>query len=174
MTSPERASSTPTAGDQLRRIKDQVVGQTKQTIREARDRAGSSLAERKGQLAEQVGSLANAFRKSAERLREDDRATVAGRTDSAGRASGASGTPGTFQPPTALVIDDESSVRWTVVSLEPFVDGDPRGADNRVGGPRHARDDAGLVAVLEPESPALLSGSKRPSPLPEASWKLWH
>jgi CheY-like chemotaxis protein len=44
------------------------------------------------------------------------------RTDPTGRASGASGTPGTFQGPTALVIDDESSVRRTIRrALEPEV-----------------------------------------------------
>lgn len=44
------------------------------------------------------------------------------RTDSTGRASGASGTPSTFQRPTALVIDDDSAVRWIIRrALEPEI-----------------------------------------------------
>jgi hypothetical protein len=52
-----------TAREQLREAKDQVVSQTRQALQQARDRAGSSLAESKGQLADQVESIASVFRR---------------------------------------------------------------------------------------------------------------
>jgi len=80
MTTPNRES-----GSQIRELKQQVVGQTKQALQQARDRAGSSLGESKEQLADQVGGLASAFRRTAGQLREEDRTTVAGLTDAVAR-----------------------------------------------------------------------------------------
>jgi hypothetical protein len=75
MTTPNRES-----GSQIRELKQQVVGQTKQALSQARDRAGSSLGE-----SDQAEGLASAFRRTAEQLREEDRTTVAGLTEAVAR-----------------------------------------------------------------------------------------
>jgi hypothetical protein len=80
-----------TAREQLREAKDQVVRQTRQTLQQARDRAGSSLAESKGQLADQVGSLATAFRRTADELRGEDRMTMASITSAVARRADQAG-----------------------------------------------------------------------------------
>jgi ElaB/YqjD/DUF883 family membrane-anchored ribosome-binding protein len=68
-----------------------VVTQAKQALQQARDRAGSSLAESKGQLADQIESLASAFRRSADRLRADDRRTIASITSALARQADQAG-----------------------------------------------------------------------------------
>jgi hypothetical protein len=71
----------------MRELKHEVVGQTRQALGQARDRAGTSLAESKQKLADQVGGLAGALRRTTEQLREEDRTTVANLTDAvAGQA----------------------------------------------------------------------------------------
>jgi hypothetical protein len=70
-----------TPDNQIRELKHRVVGQTKQALEQARDRAGSSLGESKKQLADQLGGLASAFRRTTEQLRDEDRTTVAGLTE---------------------------------------------------------------------------------------------
>jgi hypothetical protein len=80
MTTPDRES-----GSQIRELKRHVVGQTKQALQQAKDRAGSSLGESKEQLADQVGGLASAFQRTAEQLREEDRTTVARLTEAVAR-----------------------------------------------------------------------------------------
>ena len=70
-----------TPDNQIRELKHRVVGQTKQALEQARDRAGSSLGESKEQLADQLGGLASAFRRTTEQLRDEDRTTVAGLTE---------------------------------------------------------------------------------------------
>jgi len=90
MTTPERLSGREptergprTAREQMRELKHEVVGQTRQALGQARDRAGTSLAESKQKLADQVGGLAGALRRTTEQLREEDRTTVANLTDAA-------------------------------------------------------------------------------------------
>lgn len=73
------------ARDQIREVKDQVVGQAKSTFQQARDRAGSSLGESKGQFAEQFGTLAQALRRTTEHLRSEDQPRIAGLTESVAR-----------------------------------------------------------------------------------------
>jgi hypothetical protein len=80
MTTADRES-----GSQIRELKQQVVGQTRQALQQAKDRAGSSLGESKEQLADQVGGLASAFQRTAEQLREEDRTTVARLTEAVAR-----------------------------------------------------------------------------------------
>jgi hypothetical protein len=76
-----------TAQEQIRELKHVVVGQTRQALGQARDRAATSLAESKQKLADQVGGLASALRRTTDQLREEDRTTVANLTDAvAGRA----------------------------------------------------------------------------------------
>jgi hypothetical protein len=81
-----------TAREQLREAKDQVVSQTRQALQQARDRAGSSLAESKGQLADQVESIASVFRRSADQLRGEDRRTIASITNAVARQADQAGT----------------------------------------------------------------------------------
>jgi len=80
MTTPDRES-----GSQIRELKQEVVGQTRQALKQARDRTGSSLGESKAQLADQLGGLASAFQRTTEQLRQEDRTTVAGLTEAVAR-----------------------------------------------------------------------------------------
>ena len=73
------------AREQIREVKDQVVGQAKNTLQQARDRAGSSLAESKGQIAGQFGAMADALKRTTEHLRSEDQQRVAGLTESLAR-----------------------------------------------------------------------------------------
>ncbi|HEX3232791.1 MAG TPA: hypothetical protein VHR41_01250 [Gemmatimonadales bacterium] len=62
---------------QMRQVKNQVVDQAKSSIRQARDRATSSLTESRFQAAEQIGGIATAFRRTGEHLRDENQARVA-------------------------------------------------------------------------------------------------
>ena len=73
------------ARDQIRGVKDQVVDQAKNTLQQARDRAGSSLGESKGQFADQFGTIAQALRRTTEHLRSEDQQRIAGLTDTVAR-----------------------------------------------------------------------------------------
>lgn len=75
----------PTAREQIREMKEQVVGQAKNSLQQARDRATSSLGESKAQLADQIGAAAAAFRRISEHLRAESEARIAGLTDSVAR-----------------------------------------------------------------------------------------
>jgi hypothetical protein len=80
-----------TAREQLREAKDQVVRQTRQALQQARDRAGSSLAESKGQLADQVEGIASVFRRTADQLHGEDRRTIANITNAVARQADQAG-----------------------------------------------------------------------------------
>jgi hypothetical protein len=80
-----------TAREQLREAKDQVVSQTRQALQQARDRAGSSLAESKGQLADQVEGIASVFRRTADQLHGEDRRTIANITNAVARQADQAG-----------------------------------------------------------------------------------
>ncbi|HEU4681287.1 MAG TPA: hypothetical protein VFS51_06045 [Gemmatimonadales bacterium] len=73
------------ARDQIREVKNQVVGQAKTTLQQARDRAGSSLGESKTQFADQFGSVADALRRTTEHLRSEDQQRIAGLTETVAR-----------------------------------------------------------------------------------------
>jgi hypothetical protein len=73
------------AREQIRDVKNQVVDQAKNTFQQARDRAGSSLGESKGQLADQFGGIAAALRRTTEHLRSEDQQRIAGLTDTVAR-----------------------------------------------------------------------------------------
>ncbi len=82
----------PGAREQIRDVKDQVVGQAKSSIQQARDRATSSLNESRSQFADQIGTVAGALRRTTEHLRTEDQARIAGFTDAlARRADDAAG-----------------------------------------------------------------------------------
>jgi hypothetical protein len=73
------------AREQIRGVKDQVVDQAKNTFQQARDRAGSSLGESKGQFADQFGTIAAALRRTTEHLRTEDQQRIAGLTETVAR-----------------------------------------------------------------------------------------
>jgi hypothetical protein len=74
-----------TAREQIREVKDQVVGQAKTTLQQARDRASSSLGESKSQLADQISAVAVALRRTTEHLRSEDQSRMAGLTETVAR-----------------------------------------------------------------------------------------
>lgn len=73
------------AREQIREVKDQVVGQAKNTLQQARERASSSLVESKGQIAGQFGAMADALKRTTEHLRSEDQQRIAGLTESLAR-----------------------------------------------------------------------------------------
>jgi hypothetical protein len=73
------------AREQIREVKNQVVDQAKHTIQQARERAGSSLGESKGQFAAQIGAVAQALRRTTQHLRSEDQSRIAGLTESVAR-----------------------------------------------------------------------------------------
>lgn len=73
------------AREQIREVKDQVVGQARTTLEQARDRASSSLGESKNQFADQFGTIADALRRTTEHLRSEDQQRIAGLTDTMAR-----------------------------------------------------------------------------------------
>lgn len=86
--SSEQDPSRPGSGgarEQIREVKNQVVDQARNTYRQARDRAGSSLGESKSQFADQFRTIADALRRTTEHLRSEDQQRIAGLTDSVAR-----------------------------------------------------------------------------------------
>ncbi len=73
------------AREQIREVKNQVVGQARTTLEQARDRASSSLGESKGQFADQFGTIADALRRTTEHLRSEDQQRIAGLTETVAR-----------------------------------------------------------------------------------------
>jgi hypothetical protein len=73
------------AREQIREVKNQVVDQAKSTFQQAKERAGSSLGESKGQFADQVGAVAEALRRTTEHLRSEDQTRIAGLTETLAR-----------------------------------------------------------------------------------------
>ncbi|HWN18290.1 MAG TPA: hypothetical protein VNO19_05185 [Gemmatimonadales bacterium] len=80
-----RAGDSGTAREQIREVKDQVVGQARNTLQQARERASSSLGESKGQVADQFGTIAAALRRTTEHLRSEDQQRIAGLTETVAR-----------------------------------------------------------------------------------------
>jgi hypothetical protein len=79
------AGSGSGAREQIRQARDKVVDQTKTTLRDARDRAGSSLSDGRRQAAEQIGGIGSALHRTSEQLRREDQAKFDDITDSVGR-----------------------------------------------------------------------------------------
>jgi hypothetical protein len=75
-------SSAGGARAQFRGVKDQVVDQTKNSLRQARDSATSSLSQSRGQAADRITQIAHALRGTSEFLRSDHLEDVANLTDS--------------------------------------------------------------------------------------------
>ena len=82
MTMPDAPSEGTGTREQIRQVRDQVVDQAKTTFREARDRAGSSLADSRRQAADQIGNIAGAFHRTSDTLRNENQERIAGLADS--------------------------------------------------------------------------------------------
>jgi hypothetical protein len=77
-----RDGGTGRARAQIREVKDQVVDQAKNSFRQARDSAGTSLTQSRSQAADRISGIAEAVRGTSERLRSDNQPSVANLTDS--------------------------------------------------------------------------------------------
>jgi len=75
-------SRTSGARAQMREVKDQVVGQAKDSFRQARDSATSSLTQSRLQAAERISGIANAIRNTGDHLRSENEPRVADLTQS--------------------------------------------------------------------------------------------
>jgi hypothetical protein len=82
MTMPDAPSGGTGTREQIRQVRDQVVDQAKTTFREARDRAGSSLADSRRQAADQIGNIAGAFHRTSDTMRNENQERIAGLADS--------------------------------------------------------------------------------------------
>jgi hypothetical protein len=71
--------------EQVRQAKDKVMDQARTTLRDARDRAGSTFTQGRQQAAEQIGGLGQAFRRTSETLRGEDQASFADVADTVAR-----------------------------------------------------------------------------------------
>jgi hypothetical protein len=73
------------AREQVKQAKDKVVDQARTTIRDARERAGSTLSQGRRQAADQIGGIGSAFRRTSETLRQEDQARFADVADTVSR-----------------------------------------------------------------------------------------
>jgi len=73
---------TSGARAQIRDVKDQVVSEAKNSFRQARDSATSSLAHSRQQAAERIGGIADAIRNTSDHLRTENEPRVADLTQS--------------------------------------------------------------------------------------------
>jgi hypothetical protein len=73
-TSPGTGSG---AREQVRQAKDKIVDQARTTLRDARERAGSTLSQGRLQAADQLGGIGNAFHRTSETLRQEEQARFA-------------------------------------------------------------------------------------------------
>jgi ElaB/YqjD/DUF883 family membrane-anchored ribosome-binding protein len=82
MTMSDAGSGGTGTREQIRQVRDQVVDQARSTFRDARDKAGSSLADSRRQAADQIGNIAGAFHRTGEQLRNENQERIAGLADS--------------------------------------------------------------------------------------------
>jgi hypothetical protein len=79
------SEGTGGAREQVRQAKDKVVDQARTTLRDARERAGSTLSQGRRQAADQLGGLGSAFHRTSETLRHEEQARFADVTDNVAR-----------------------------------------------------------------------------------------
>jgi hypothetical protein len=70
------------ARDQIREVKDQVVDQAKNSFRQARDSATSSLTDSRKQAGDRIGTIAGAVRSTSGHLRSENQPGLANLADS--------------------------------------------------------------------------------------------
>lgn len=76
------SAGTGGARGQIRQVKEQVVDHARNTFRDAKDKASSSLGEGRRQAADQIGGIASAFHSASEHLRGENQDRIAGLADS--------------------------------------------------------------------------------------------
>ena len=79
---PDIDPGTGGARAQLKDVKDQVVDHARQSFRQARESAGTSLNDSRHLAADRIGGIASAVRGTSERLRSEHQDRVADLTDS--------------------------------------------------------------------------------------------
>jgi hypothetical protein len=79
------AGTSGGAREQVQQAKDKVMNQARTTIRDARDRAGSTFAQGRRQAADQIGGIGGAFRRTGETLRGEDQTRFADVADTVAR-----------------------------------------------------------------------------------------
>jgi hypothetical protein len=86
-TGSESTSSGTGSGarEQVRQAKDKMVDQARTTLRDARERAGSTLSQGRLQAADQLGGIGSAFHRTSETLRQEEQARFADVTDNVAR-----------------------------------------------------------------------------------------
>ncbi len=72
---------TADARAQIRDMKDQVLGEAKNSLRQARDSATSSLTQSRHQASERIGGIAAAIRSTSDHLRSQNEPRVADLTE---------------------------------------------------------------------------------------------
>jgi hypothetical protein len=78
-------AGTGGAREQVRQAKDKVMDQARTTLRDARDRAGSTFAQGRERAADQIGGIGSAFRRTGETLRGEEQARFADVADNVAR-----------------------------------------------------------------------------------------
>ena len=73
------------AREQVRQAKDKVVDQARSTLRDARERAGSTFTDTRRQAADQLGGIGGAFHRTGETLRGEDQRRFADVADNVAR-----------------------------------------------------------------------------------------
>jgi hypothetical protein len=66
---------------QARQAKNQVADKARSTVQQARERASNTLGERKSRIADQLGSVANAFQRTTQQLHSEGQDQLAGYGD---------------------------------------------------------------------------------------------
>jgi hypothetical protein len=79
------AGTSGGAREQVRQAKDKVMDQARTTLRDARDRAGSTFAQGRRQAADQIGGIGSAFHRTGETLRREDQTRFADVADNVAR-----------------------------------------------------------------------------------------
>ena len=73
------------AREQVRQAKDKVMDQARTTLRDARDRAGSTFTQGRQQAAQQLGGIGSALHRTSDTLRGEDQARFADVADTVAR-----------------------------------------------------------------------------------------
>ena len=73
------------AREQVRQAKDKVMDQARTTLRDARERAGSTFTDTRRQAADRLGGVGGAFHRTSETLRGEDQARFADVADNVAR-----------------------------------------------------------------------------------------
>jgi hypothetical protein len=70
------------AKTQARQVKNQVAEKARDTVQQARERASTTIVERKSRIADQLGTVASAFQRTTEQLHSEGQDRLAGYGDS--------------------------------------------------------------------------------------------